>query len=203
MTQGNRHHDPAVLATSADRQCRTSPGARTPRETRVRSGTGGHVGGEDVVRVAVEVLAGSVIPHSGARVGVPGGDLDVPKVNASVEHGRDERVSEHVRVCPGDVDAGGSGEVAQAAGGRVPVQPGASAVEQDGPAGAVPDSPVDGPPDRWRQRHQDDLGALAAHAQHPVAVFLAEIGDVRAGGLEDPQAEQPEHGHQREVVRVG
>ena len=64
------------------------------------------------------------------------------------------------------------------------------------------DRPVDGPADRWRQRDQDDLGALAAHAQHPVAVLLAEVGDVRAGGLEDPQAQQAEHGHQREVVRV-
>ena len=35
-----------------------------------------------------------------------------------------------------------------------------------------------------------------------MAVFLAEIGDVRGGGLEDPQAEQAEHGHQREVGRV-
>jgi hypothetical protein len=35
-----------------------------------------------------------------------------------------------------------------------------------------------------------------------VAVFFADIGDVRAGGLEYPQAQQPEHGHQREVARV-
>jgi hypothetical protein len=28
-----------------------------------------------------------------------------------------------------------------------------------------------------------------------VAMFLAEITDVGASGLEDPQAEQPEHGH--------
>jgi hypothetical protein len=33
-----------------------------------------------------------------------------------------------------------------------------------------------------------------------VTVFLAEIGDVGAGGLEDPQAEQAEHGYQREVA---
>jgi hypothetical protein len=38
--------------------------------------------------------------------------------------------------------------------------------------------------------------------QDPVAVLFAEVGDVRAGGFEDPQAEQPEHGHQREVIRV-
>ena len=67
---------------------------------------------------------------------------------------------------------------------------------------AVTDCPVDGPADGWRQRDQDDLGALAAHAQHLVAVLLTQVGDVRAGGLEDPQAEQPEHGDQGEVARM-
>ena len=41
------------------------------------------------------------------------------------------------------------------------------------------------------------------HTQHPVAMFLAKVTDVGASGFEDPQAEQPEHGHQREVVRFG
>jgi hypothetical protein len=71
------------------------------------------------------------------------------------------------------------------------------------PAGAGADCLVDGPADRWRQRDQDNLGAFAAHAQHPMAVLFAKIGDVGAGGLEDPQAEQPEHRHQREVAHVG
>ena len=111
-------------------------------------------------------------------------------------------VTEHVRVRPGDLDASGFGEPVQAAGGRVPVHPGAAAVEQDRPAGTQAYGPVDGPADRWRQRDQDDLGALAAHAQHPVAVFVAEVSDVRGGSFEDPQAEEAEHGHQREVARV-
>ena len=34
-------------------------------------------------------------------------------------------------------------------------------------------------------------------------MFLAQVADVRAGGLEDPQAQQPEHGHKGEVVPVG
>src|SRR5208282_3871815 len=97
---------------------------------------------------------------------------------------------EHVRMCPGYRDAGGFGESAQAAGGRVAVHPGAAAVEQDRSAAAVSDRLVDGPPDGWRQRDQDDLGALAAHAQYPVAVLFAQVGDVGAAGLEDPQAEQ-------------
>ncbi len=111
-------------------------------------------------------------------------------------------MAQHVRVCPGDPDAGGLGGVPQAAGPRVPVHPSAVAVKKDRPARARSDRPVNGPADRWRQRDQDDLGALAAHAQHPVAVFFAEIGYVRGSGLEDPQAQQPEHGHQREIPRV-
>ena len=139
--------------------------------------------------MAVQVLAGSVVPHGCARVGVAGGDLDVPEVDASVEHGRDERVAEHVRVRPGGLDAGGSGELPQAAGGRVPVHPGTAAVEQDRSARAVCDCPVDRPPDCWRQWYQGDLGALAAHPQYPVAVLLTEVGDVGCGGFEDPQSE--------------
>ena len=45
------------------------------------SGAGGYVGGEDVVRVPVEVLACSVIARCRAGIGVPGGDLDIAQVN--------------------------------------------------------------------------------------------------------------------------
>ena len=48
--------------------------------------------------------------------------------------------------------------------------------------------PVDGLAGRGRQRDQDDRGALAAHAQRPVAVLRAGVADVRAGGFEDPAA---------------
>ena len=85
-----------------------------------------------VVRMAVQVLAGSIVAHRGAGVGVAGGDLDIAQVDACAYlHGDDEHVAEHVRVCPGDLDAGGLGESAQAAGGRVPVHLGTPAVEQD------------------------------------------------------------------------
>jgi hypothetical protein len=36
--------------------------------------------------VSVEVMPGSVVVHGGARVGVPGGDLDIGQVDAGVEH---------------------------------------------------------------------------------------------------------------------
>jgi hypothetical protein len=60
---------------------------------------------------------------------------------------------------------------------------------------AVGDRTADGLANGGRERDQDDLGALAAHAQRAVAVLLAEVGDVRAGGCEDPQAQQAEYGH--------
>ena len=47
------------------------------------------------------------------------------------------------------------------------------------------------------------LAALAAHPQDPVAVLFAEVGNIRAGSLEDPQAQRAEHGHEGEVVPVG
>jgi hypothetical protein len=66
---------------------------RTPasRHRRGGSSSGGHVGGEDVIGVAVEVLPSSVVSHGGAGVGVAGGDLDVAQIDAGVEHGSDER----------------------------------------------------------------------------------------------------------------
>jgi len=106
-------------------------------------------------------------------------------------------------VHPGDPDTGVLGEPQEAAGGCVPVHPGAAAAEQDRPAGPCADGAVDRPADCWWQRDQDDLAALAADPQHPVAVLLAQISNSGTGGLEDPQAQQAEHGHQGEVVVVG
>ena len=83
------------------------------------------------------------------------------------------------------------------------VHPGTAAVGQDRSVKTAADRPVGGPANgRW-QRDEDDLGAFAAYAQHPVAVFFAKVGDVRAAGLEDPQAQQPQHGHERAVTRIG
>lgn len=84
----------------------------------------------------------------------------------------------------------------------MPIHSGSSGVEQDRPGSAVCDGAVNGPPDRGRQRRERDLVALADHAQNPVAVFLTEVRDVGTGGFEDPQSEQAQHYHQREVVVV-
>lgn len=70
-----------------------------------RSGAGGHVRREDVFGVSVEILAGSVVAHGGARVRVAGGDLYVSEVDSSVEHRGDVGVPEHVRMHPWELDS--------------------------------------------------------------------------------------------------
>jgi hypothetical protein len=150
--------------------------------------------------VTVKVLAGPVIAHCRARVGVAGGDLDIAQVHPGVDHGRNEGVPKHVRMRSGDLYASSLGESAQAACRRVSVHPGAAAVEQDRSASPGAYRLVDSAPDGWRQRGQDDLGAFAAYAQHPVAMLFTQVGDVRSGRLEDPQAQEAEHGYEREVA---
>jgi len=49
---------------------------------------------------------------------------------------------------------------------------------------------------------EDDLAALTAHAQDPVAVFLTEITDVGSAGFEDPQPEQTQYRDEGEVIRL-
>ena len=65
--------------------------------------------------MTVEVLPGTVVTHSGARVGVTGSDLDISEIDARVEHCRD-KMAEYMRVRPGDLNACSFGELAQAAG---------------------------------------------------------------------------------------
>ena len=110
---------------------------------------------------------------------------------------------EHVRVRSDNSHTCGLGEAFQPPGGSVAIHPGTAAVAQDRAVRAGADRLVDGPAGGWWQRDQDDLGAFPADAQHPVAVLFAKVGDVRAGGFEDPQAEQAEHGHEREVAGMG
>nr|WP_260428396.1 hypothetical protein [Micromonospora globispora] len=94
-------------------------------------------------------------------------------------------------------------QVLESAGCRVSVHPRPEGVAKDRPAGAVVDGPVDGSGHRGWQRDEHDLATLAAHAQYPVAVLLAQVGDAGPAGFEDPQTEQAQKRDQGEVVRVG
>jgi hypothetical protein len=105
---------------------------------------------------------------------VAGRDLDVAQVHAGIEHGGDERVAQHVR-----------GQPAQPAGGGVPVHPGPTPGAQDWPHRTGVDGEVDRASDRGRQGDEDDLAALADHAQDTVAVLLPQIGDIGTTRFED------------------
>jgi hypothetical protein len=111
-------------------------------------------------------------------------------------------VAQHVGMHARESDSGTGGEAEQPSGGGVAVHSGASGVEQDRPDQSAVHGPVDGSPYGWRQRHEDDSGALADYPQHPVSVFLAKVGHVGAGSFEDPQSEQAEHRDQGEVDRL-
>jgi hypothetical protein len=85
-----------VEASHADRLGRTAHATRDSAAGRADApgpggGSGpGCVGGQDVVRVPVEVLASPVVAHRGSWVCVAGRDLDVTQVHARIEHGGDE-----------------------------------------------------------------------------------------------------------------
>lgn len=82
------------------------------------------------------------------------------------------------------------------------VHPGAPAIQQQRTDETFRRGAVNRPADRRWQRDEDDLAALAPDPQNAVAVLLAEVFDVGADGLEDPQAQEPQKAHQREVERV-
>jgi hypothetical protein len=75
-------------------------------------------------------------------------------------------------------------------------------VRKDRPGLPDADGSLDGSGHRWWQRGEHDLAALAADPEDAGAVLLAEVLDVRAARLEDPQPEQTQHRHQSEVVEV-
>ena len=141
--------------------------------------------------MAVKVLAGSVVAHGGAGVGVACGDLDVAEVDSGVEHGGDVGVAKHVRVHPRGGDAGGLGEVTQSSCGAVAGHAGAAAVSKDrADRRRLVDGAVDGPSDGGWEWDGGELVALAMDGEDAVAVGLAEVGDISARGFEDPPAKE-------------
>jgi hypothetical protein len=125
------------------------------------------------------------------------------RTDAGVEHGGDEGVPEHVRVHSSQVHAGRFGEPAQPSGGAVPVHAGGGGGQQDRSAGPVVDGSFQRASDGGWERYEYDFVALAVYPQYAVAVFLAEVFDVAADGLEDAQPQQAEHGDEDAVAAVG
>jgi hypothetical protein len=150
-------------------------------------GAGCHVGGEDVVGVAVEILASPVV-----RIVVRGSAW-----RAAIWTSRRSTPASSMvvtKVCPSMCGCG-----------LAILTPAVSASRRSRRVAAWRSirAPrlLTGSARGW-QRDEDDFGAFAAHAQHPMAVLFAQVVDVCPGGLEDAQAEEPEHRDQREVAGV-
>jgi hypothetical protein len=73
--------------------------------------------------------------------------------------------------------------------------------EEDGSVAAFAGGQVDRPGGAGRERDGDDLAALAGDRQGPVPALQAQVLDVSAGGLRDPQPVQREQRDQRMLER--
>jgi len=158
------------------------------------------VGGDDIGGVPVQAAAGPVVPDRGARVRVRRRLLHVPQGHSGIQGGGDEGVSERVGR-DGLADSRAAGGLADDPPGAVPVQPSPVRGQEHRAAGPFPDGQVDRAGGARRQRDGDDLAALAGDRQGPVAALEAQVLDVGAGGLGDPQAVEREQGDQRMLGR--
>lgn len=154
------------------------------RQFRNVLGAGRHVGGQDVVGVPVEVLARPVVPHGRAWVGVTRGDLNIPEVDTSIKHGRDEGVPQHVWMHPRQPDICGESEPTKPSGGRMPIHSHPAPIQQYRSLVAAADSSFHGSGDGGGSGVRTTLPAV--DLQDSVAVLLAEVGDVRSTSFEDP-----------------
>src|SRR5260370_41432054 len=84
-------------------------------------------------------------------------------------------------------DPGAARDPADDPPGAVPVQPAPVSGEEDRAFGAFAGGQVDRPGGAGRERDGDDLAALAGDRQGPVPALQAQVLDISAGGLRDPQ----------------
>ena len=76
-------------------------------------------------------------------------------------------------------------------------------VDEDRSLEPFADGQIDGAGDAWRQRHRDELAALAQHGQGAVPAFLAESFDVGADRFRHPQPVQRQQRHQGVIAWRG
>ena len=163
-------------------------------------GSASDVGRDDIGGVPVQASAGPVVPDRGSRVSVGGSLLNVAQRHAGIQGGGDERVPEGVRSY-GLGDPGAARDLADDPPGAVPVQPPPVCGEEERPVLAFAGGQVDRPGGARGERDGDDLAALAGDGQGPVAALQAQVLDISAGGLRDPQPVQREQRDQRMLGR--
>src|SRR6516162_5800102 len=96
---------------------------------------------------------------------------------------------------------GTAGGLADDPPGAVPVQPPPVRGQEHRPARTLADGQVDRPGSTRRDRDSDYLAALAGNRESPMAALQAQLLNIRAGGLRDPQPVQRERGDQRMLTR--
>jgi hypothetical protein len=149
--------------------------------------------------VTVQGLAATVIPHRRPRVRVRRRFLHVAQRDTGIQGGGDEGVAQSVRSDPlGDPCP--AGDPPHDPAGGVTVQPVTVGAEEHWAHGALADREVNGAGDARGERHGDGLAAFAQHRQCPVTAFEAEVVDIDADRLRDPQPVEGEEGHQRVIA---
>jgi hypothetical protein len=166
----------------------------------VLPGRTGNVGGDYIHGVPVQAASGPVVPHGGPRVSVGSGLLNVAQRHPGVQRRGDKCVPKGVR--PHVLaDPGPPGDPADNPPGAVPVQPPPARGQEDRAIAALAGGQVDRPGGARGERDGDDLAALAGDRQGPVPALDAQVLDVSAGGLRDPQPVQREQRDQRMLGR--
>jgi hypothetical protein len=97
-------------------------------------------------------------------------------------------------------DLGPTGDASHDPPRRVAVESLTVGIDEDRSLETFADGEVDGPGDAWRERHGDELAALAQHRQGAMTAFLTEGFDVGADRLRNPQPVQRQQRHQGVVA---
>ena len=122
--------------------------------------------------------------------------MHVVQRHSGVQGGGDERVPQGVRA---DVlgDPRAAGDPADYSRGAVAVESLPVDCGEERSFGALADGQVDGAGGARGERDGDDLAALAGDDQGAVAALQAQVLDIGARGLRDPQPVEGEQGDQR------
>jgi hypothetical protein len=133
-------------------------------------------------------------PHSGARVSMTSSDLDVTRVDSAGATGRDEGMTKHMRVralviwMPTVAARRRRRRVAACRSSRVPRLLKRTGLQVRRPvAWSMARPTADGSGTRTL------LVPSPRTPQDTVTMFFTDVGDIRACGFEDPQAQQTEH----------
>jgi len=122
--------------------------------------------------------------------------LHVAQRHPGIQCGSDERMSQRVGR-DGLADPGAPRDFADDPASAVPGQPPPVGGQEYRPVRSVTDGQVDRPGRARRQRYRHDFATLTGDRQGAVTALYAQVLDIGAGSLGDPQPVQDEQRDQR------